>query len=408
MVKKFIFPLLLLLLLSGCGASAPMATAAPGSAADSYGSESAYVDEETTGAVSDGDTHKTNETEAPGEGALGEGNYFVFTRKNSTSTASDGTELLYEYRCDLSFTSSQAEQEQWIDSVIDEISAEFEANSVNLLEYAGEHLQLNGKENFFGYSNYQDIGIGRHDEKIVSLIVLSSIYSGGAHPNSIQTAWNLDMEQGMTLHLEDILCEGAEGRLAEIVQTMVDEKFQAFGQDMLFADYQITIKSAFQSGSMTPYWYLNDTGLVIFFNQYTLGPYAAGIIKLEIPYESLAGILKEDYFPRTGKTPGRLLPRSEWEGYQQIPLVVEPEGMRLLVGVEGKVLQLQVSEIFWLEGNAIGERMLFSADQMDQMDVLVLIGGFDDPERSFALEYRDGIGNKLIYYAHPDGLSEEP
>lgn len=415
MVKKLLFPLLLLLLLSGCGASAPMATAGPGSAVDANPAESASNGGTTSEAasVSDDEKNMPGETEAPGEaspaeGERGFGNYFIFVRENSTSTASDGTELLYEYKCDALFSSADAEQEQWVDSIIDAISREYEANSSNLLKYARENLEMNGKENFFGYSNYQDIAIGRHDEKIISLLVLSSIYSGGTHPNSVQTAWNLDMEQGKVLNLEDILFQGEEQRLAEIVQTKVDEKFQAFGLDTLFADYQQTIKSSFEPGRMTPYWYLNDTGLVIFYNQYTLGPYAAGIIKLEIPYESLEGILLEEYFPRTEKIPGKLLPRSAWEGYKQISLVIEPDGQQIRVGVEGKVFQLQVSEIFWLEGTAIGEQMLFSADQMDQMDVLVLIGGIDDEERSFALEYQDGIGNRVIYYAHPEGLSEEP
>lgn len=415
MVRKLIVPLLLLLLLSGCGSAAPMETAGPGSSADSFGMGSVPPDEipgrsETVPAVGNDMTQQTDEpgAEMPSEGECVTGNYFLFSRDNNIVLASDGTEILYEHQCDVTFTSADVEQDLWVDSILDGIGREYAANSENLLKYAAESLEINGKEGFYGYSNYQDIGIARHDQKIVSLLVLSSIYSGGSHPNSVQTAWNLDMEQGVLLKLEDILREDSEYVLIETVQRMVTEKFQAFGPGALFEDYQLTIENSLQYGSMTPYWYLNDAGLVIFFNQYTLGPYAAGIIKLEIPYDALKGILLDDYFPYRGDIPGDLMSLSDREGYRKILITVDPEGERALIGVEREVFQLQLSEVLWLEGNAIGQTMLFSADRMDQMSLIALVGGFDDETRSFALEFQDGTGNKQIYYVHSDGLSKEP
>lgn len=414
MAKRFLLPLLFLLLLSGCGASAPvmMDTAPMGAAVESsvtkgngMGSDQAGSETETEAPAECGAT--TQETESPSEAYSG--NYFILSRGNHISTAEDGTELLYEYSCDVNFSSGDPLEDQWVDSLIGTIRDEYTSNSSNLLQYAQEEIAQNGKEYFYSYSNYQEAGIGRHDSKIVSLMMLSSIYSGGAHPNAVQTAWNLDLEQGILLKLEDVLCEGTAQELAEMVRQQVDEKFQSIGPDALFADYQESIQNAFLAETMTPYWYLNHVGLVIFFNQYELGPYAAGIIKLEIPYERLEGILREEYFPQyTNEIPGNLLLRGGWEGYRQIPLTVVPDGPRILIGVEGQVSQVQISEILWLEGTAIGQRMLFSADNLGQNDVIALTGGFDDPERSFAIEFQDGTGNTVLYYIHPEGLSTEP
>lgn len=430
--KRLIFLLFGAMILAGCGASSEAAPMENNMAqADEAGGEEALVgssvyglspaDAETEAAASkhpedpgegitfDGTSAETLPPSAAAEGDWVVSNYFVFTRDSAISTADDGTELLYEYTCDTSFYSMDPEQEAWVDSILVEIRREYVSNSENLLQYAQEQHLSGSEPNFYSYSNYQELGVGRHDSRLVSLMVLSSVYSGGAHPGTVQTAWNLDMENQKILTLEDVIYEEGARELANMVQLTIEDKFLDLGEGALFEDYADTIQSAFSYGSMTPYWYFNDTGLVIFFNQYELGPYAAGIIKAEVPYESLNGILREEYFPGNyGTIPGDLLLRGDWDGYRKIPITVEADGEHILIGVEGEVYQVQLSEVSWLEGTAIGQRMLFSASNLTQSDVLELIGGYDDESRSFAVEFTDGQGNTTVYYIHPEGLSEAP
>lgn len=347
----------------------------------------------------------------PGEQSevLAQTNYFTFSRSTGISTTEDRTELLYEYSCDTDFFAMDPELDQWMDSVLNEIRQGYASNSRNLLEYAQDSLELGGADSFYSYSNYQELGVARHDSKVVSLVVLSSVYSGGAHPNTVQTAWNLDMEQRRVLTLEDVLHPGGAERLAGIVKSRIEEKFLSLGENALFADYDETIEGAFASGAMTPYWYLNDQGIIIFFNQFELGPYASGIVKAQISYGELEGILLESYFPGNySALPGDLLLRGDWEGYRKIPITLESDGERILIGVEGEVYQVQLSEVSWLEGTAIGQKMLFSSNYLGQNDVIELIGGYDDESRSFAVEFADGQGNVTVYYIHPEGLSTEP
>lgn len=422
MRKRLIFLMMLCLFLTGCGGAAPEASpevaTAPGAMLDAVEETDApaqSVTEQETAAPAACETKDPTEdcetVPAAGETAPSASgtNYFVFTRANSVTTGDDGTELLYEYSCDTAFTSWDQETEAWVDGILEQIQKEYTSNSSNLLQFAQEHLDEIGEEYFYGFSNYQEVGASRHDTRIVSLIVLSSVYSGGAHPNSVQTAWNLDMEQKQLLTLEDVIYPESAATLGDMVKQKIDDAFQPLGEGALFPDYGETVASAFSGESMTPYWYFNDQGLVIFFNQYELGPYAAGIIKTAFLYEELEGILREEFFPRYyTQIPGDMLLRGDWDGYRRIPITVESDGEQILIGVEGEIFQVQLSEVSWLEGTAIGQRMLFSADRMTQNDVLELIGGYDDETRSFAVEFIDGQGNVTIYYIHPDGLSLDP
>lgn len=419
MSKKLTILFLLALMLSGCGASADSAepmeeyaqTPQSASSVDGNGSSVYGGGSETmapAGIESYDIAESTGEVQRA-EKTVSDARYFIFDRKTNQVYNDEGTALLYEHYCATTFDSADQELDGWVGSVLDQIQRDYTSNSRNLTQYAQETLELSEVEDFYSYSNYQELGVARHDERFASLLSLSYVYSGGTHPNAVQTAYNLDMEKCVMLTLEDVIFEGSAGALGEMVYDQVTAKFQQLGEYALFEDYPTTIANSMEYGNMTAYWYLNDTGMVIFYNQYMLGPYAAGIISVEIPYADLEGILKEEYFPAEYEDiPGDLVLRGDWEGYHKIPITIQAEGERLLVGVEGQVYQIQISEIYWLEGTPIMQQMLFSASELTQMDVLEIIGGFQDETRSFAIQFTNGSGETAVYYVHGDGLSTEP
>lgn len=408
MLQKLFFLIISAILLVGCTASAPMDE---WTGADAK--ESAHLYRADIGAV-------PSET-VPGSGTLNgsaaaevppasEAEYFYFTKYSNTVSDDDGLTMLYENRCTPSFASADEDRSQWVGGILGNIERDYRSDSTNLYQYAEEFLRENGTDYFYSYSNYQQLGITRHDEAVVSLISLSSLYSGGTHPNSVQTAYNMDISGKRLLRLEDVIEEKAAPELAWMVQAAVDEKFAIIdGGNGLFDDYADTIATSMIYGNMTPYWYLNDVGLVIFYNQYELGPYAAGIIKVELPYEDLEGILLEDYFPVPGNgIPGDLVPRGEREDCRRIPISLdETEGV-LLVGVEGTVYQVQLSEVQWLEDTPIAQDLRFSALSLGQNDVLEIYGGYTDETRSFVIECIDGRGDHHLYHIRDGELIEEP
>ena len=407
MLQKLSFLLIIAILLVGCGA--------PAMESDNAKPESATVCTEAAGAVTASEIPDTVPAEGMAQIVTDTGDactaeYFTFTAQSSTVTDDSGLTLLIENRTVPTFTSSDPERSEWVDEVLDRIDRDYSTDSTNLDTYAREFVSLNGTENFYSFSNYQQLGVARHDSRVVSLIALSSLYSGGTHPSSVQVAYNLDIENRRILHLEDIVSESGARELGRLVRAGVDEKFAMIdGGNGLFEDYADTIETSMTYGNMTAYWYLNDVGLVVFYNQYELGPYAAGIIKVELPYESLEGILLSEYLPpeRNGAC-GALVLKESVSGEHRIPITIEREGETLLIGVEGTIYQVQLSEILWLEDTPIAQQFLFSAMELGEKDILEITGGFTDSSRSFAIEYIDGRGEAQIVYIHDGALSEVP
>ena len=403
MLRKLSFILIFAIFLSACGASAPMdemkEAPSAASALDSYGKTETFP-----GGLTDTESAAAEIPDAS------EAEYFYFSKYSNTVTGDDDVTMLYENRCTPSFTSADPARSEWVGDILGNIERDYNADSTNLGQYAAEFIEMNGTDYFYSYSNYQQLGIARHDEAVVSLLSLSSLYSGGSHPNSVQMAYNLDIANQRVLRLEDVIEEKAAPELARMVREGVDEKFAVIdGGNGLFEDYSDTIANSMLYGNMTAYWYLNDTGLVIFYNQYELGPYAAGIIKVELPYAELEGILLADYFPVPGDgTSGDLCLKGEWEDGQRIPITLDQEGGRLLVGISGTVWQVQISEGMWMENTPIAQDLRFSALRLGENDILELTGVYHDETRSFVIEFIDGRGVQHLYHIRDGELTKEP
>ena len=396
MLRKLSFVLIFAILLSACGASAP----------SEDGLEDAVVASAVeTIAPAGGEDLET--TEAAGE--CSEAEYFRINQYSNAMENDDGVTLVYENYAQAEFVSRDPDRTQWVSEILSGIRRDFQVDSENLHTYADEFVAEWGTDGFYSYSNYQQLGVARHDEAVVSLISLSSLYSGGSHPNSVQTAYNLDIENRRLLHLEDVILEDSAPELAKLVRARVDEKFTMIdGGNGLFEDYGDIIDSSMVYGNMTPYWYMNNEGLVVFYNQYELGPYAAGIIKAELPYADLEGILLEEYFPAPGDgQSGDLCLRWEGEDGHRIPITLGQEGGNLLVGVIGTVYQVQISEVMWMEDMPIAQELLFSALSLGENDILELTGVYHDETSSFVIEFTDGRGEHHLYHIQEGDLTDD-
>ena len=396
MLRKLSFVLIFAILLSACGASAP--------------EENGWADRDAVAAETTAPAGVEDlETIEAAEGERSEAEYFRITQYSNAMENDDGVTLVYENYAQAEFVSQDPARTQWVSEILSGIRRDFQVDSENLHTYADEFVAEWGTDGFYSYSNYQQLGVARHDEAVVSLISLSSLYSGGSHPNSVQTAYNLDIENRRLLHLEDVILEEAAPELAKLVRARVDEKFTMIdGGNGLFEDYGDIIESSMNYGNMTPYWYMNNEGLVIFYNQYELGPYAAGIIKVELAYDALKGILLEDYYPVAGDgIPGDLKVIGEGERGSRIPITLDEQEGVLLIGVEGSVRQVQLSEVMWLEDTPIAQDMRFSALHLNDGDVLEIYGGYCDETKSYVIEFTDGRGEHHLYHIRDGELMME-
>lgn len=326
-------------------------------------------------------------------------NYFVFQQDEIIHTDDENRQLLIEQLTVADFRSLDSELDSWVNGILDGIYASDIQFGKDLLTYAQRDLKALGEAQFYAYSHYVSMGVGRHDDAVASVLYLSSAYSGGANPNSVQMAYNLDLNQKKVLTLEDVVYEDGTSALAKMVQSVVENKFAALGEGALFDNYTETVTNAFTYGNMTPYWYFNDNGLVIFFNQYELGPYAAGIIKAQLAYDQLDGILRDSYFPAgyTGTVTDISLLQAPEEG-EWVYYVDLGAGDTYYISIEGKASHVQLSEVFYVEKTLVGESMLFSANQLDDTTTIALTVDLSDSSRTYAVEYFDKNGGPYVIY----------
>lgn len=136
----------------------------------------------------------------------------------------------------------------------------------------------------------------RIDQSILSMFGTYATYNGIGRPDVVYLGLTYDLITGDELTLSNILSEGASvDSLIDLVVAALEVQKEEKFLDENFAQ---TVKENF-SGTYSEYnsWYFNQTGLSFFFSPYEIAPYASGVITVQIPYEKLPGIIKDDYFP---------------------------------------------------------------------------------------------------------------
>ncbi len=137
--------------------------------------------------------------------------------------------------------------------------------------------------------SFQTIGyiVSTANPRLISLFVdVSGYIEGAAHPYGYAYAFNYDLGENRQLDLADVFAQGADylPLLAEIsVAQLAPELGDAFfsiGAEPRAENYQN--------------WNLGRDRLILRFNAYEVGPYAAGPQLVQIPYSRLEGILRQD------------------------------------------------------------------------------------------------------------------
>ena len=178
----------------------------------------------------------------------------------------------------------------WNQEIYDDQMAEYtEAKNdwMEIWENAGEDtyaqdLTVEGSINFF-----------RTDEKLISLYYNEYLWLGGAHPSTFGRTLNADPLTGKILTLRDIaadydsLYERAAEKLAEINE-----------ESGFYEGYEDTLNSIFyeeNSDYGEPLFTVSADGVTVYFNMYTLAPYAAGAQQLDFPFAEYGDLFLEEY-----------------------------------------------------------------------------------------------------------------
>ena len=221
--------------------------------------------------------------------------------------AEDGTHLLTT-RYQLPSLSAHRED----GSVIEEANTEAEEAALAAVETFNEKFTNWSNEDDFGGGDIADIAKESYDwcvqegldwyagysldlscstyrtERMISVVGLYYSYTGGAHPNTVNLAWNFDLENG-TFFTPETLGDSPEFQLAvteELIRQCKEQievaEQEGWGPDIFWPDYE-TILADWQSYAVS----FDGENMIVSFSPYELAACAAGPQIFSIPYSFL-------------------------------------------------------------------------------------------------------------------------
>ena len=128
---------------------------------------------------------------------------------------------------------------------------------------------------------------------IVTIVLNSNSYLGGAHGSTAQHYYHFDLENQKQIQLSDLLLPKQKTALKHLAH----EAFKTWVVDAKLANNADEYEQAW-SFSMTDNFLLGKQGLILQYGEYEVAPYVAGLPRLVIPFEQLRGILKPEYLPQ--------------------------------------------------------------------------------------------------------------
>jgi hypothetical protein len=109
-------------------------------------------------------------------------------------------------------------------------------------------------------------------------------YTGGAHGNTTRRSNTFNLDTGRNVPLSAYFDDKINyvGQILNIIIEQAENNIKQ-NQQIYFDDYKTLIKKYFNQNS----YYLTPQGIVIYYGQYEIAPYATGIVEFVIPYDKV-------------------------------------------------------------------------------------------------------------------------
>ena len=125
---------------------------------------------------------------------------------------------------------------------------------------------------------------------LVTVVLNSNHYLGGAHGSVSQQYFNFDLEKKKLVPLQELVEQNQLAQLEKKAHTV----FEKWVIDTLLAENVKEYEQVWPF-KLPKNYYLGRNGLILQYGEYEIGPYVVGLPRLVIPYDDLKGILKEKY-----------------------------------------------------------------------------------------------------------------
>ncbi|HYP50617.1 MAG TPA: DUF3298 domain-containing protein [Pyrinomonadaceae bacterium] len=148
-----------------------------------------------------------------------------------------------------------------------------------------------------GMSNYMEIGysVEYADEDLISVNFINSLYTGGAHPNHYYSTLTYDLKNGREIKLAELFKPGAKylDKIAEYSIADLRSRSDESGESLGLAT-DMWAEGAAPTAENYEAWNITKKGLMITFDPYQVGPYAAGPQTVIVPFAKLKDLVRTD------------------------------------------------------------------------------------------------------------------
>ncbi len=211
----------------------------------------------------------------------------------------------------------------------------------------------------------------RIDSTVLSLKGVEDIYSGSGDAGYSIVCVNYYMPTGSVMSLAQILSEesGAQDALLQALLQVLTENADEWG---LFEDYSDSVTRYFPSYlAQESIWFFSPEGLNICFAPYDIAPHSYGTIIATIPYEDLAGIVRQDLLPlEPSEVTGSLnvldLSTAPLDGYTHFAeCILSAEGVNHLITTDTILYDVRLElGVYGNDGSFIPTSTVFAANSL--------------------------------------------
>ncbi|NLI13986.1 MAG: DUF4163 domain-containing protein [Peptococcaceae bacterium] len=137
---------------------------------------------------------------------------------------------------------------------------------------------------------YFDYRVKYNQNGLLSVVFMNYQYTGGAHGLTAQSSHTFNLKTGVEYKLKDLFRNGADyvSFISDIVSSEINERVK---QGRL-PEHSITPFKAIKDDQD---FYLSNSAVVVYFQQYEYFPYAAGILEFPVDFSVLKDMLKPDF-----------------------------------------------------------------------------------------------------------------
>lgn len=139
---------------------------------------------------------------------------------------------------------------------------------------------------FYPHQYSMSCEVGMNDGKYLSALFSYDEYAGGAHGDSRWKAWTFSLEKGFQMGMEEVMGKEMDVAFEEIMAFVRSDarKRVESGELYLYEEYAELLESAF----VVEDFYLTQTSCRIFYQPYSIAPYASGFVYFDLPLEQTA------------------------------------------------------------------------------------------------------------------------